>query len=375
LTWSVSSAFNGSNRWTAKAFDAAGNSTVSAPVEVTVDVEEDVPVGGPVTASVETVPVPHSGDAADDAAVWVHPSDPSLSTVIGTDKLGGLAVYDLAGRQLFYYADSRPNNVDIRYDFPLGGARVTLVVTSDAGADALRVYKVNPATRGLEHVSAGDLAVGIGVYGLCMYHSPVSGKYYVFDSDSSGTTQQWELFDNAGKVDTRKVRTLDVGSTSEGCVADDDTGALYLAEEDVAIWRYNAEPSGGTTRTKVDGAGDGRLVPDIEGLTLYYATNGAGYLIASSQGDNSFAVYDRATGNDPITTFTVAAGTVDAVTYTDGIDVISTPLGPRFPDGMFIAQDDDNNTGNQNFKLVPWGTIARSPTTPLTTDTGWEPWD
>ena len=44
-----------------------------------------------VTRTVETDPVPSSGDAADDPAIWVHPTDPSLSTVIGTDKNSGLA--------------------------------------------------------------------------------------------------------------------------------------------------------------------------------------------------------------------------------------------------------------------------------------------
>ena len=74
-----------------------------------------------VSATVETQPVPSDGDAADDPAIWVHPSDPSLSTVIGTDKEGGLAVYDLDGNQIQYLSGIRPNNVDLRYDFPLGG--------------------------------------------------------------------------------------------------------------------------------------------------------------------------------------------------------------------------------------------------------------
>ena len=376
-TWSVSSAVNGTHRWTARAYDAAGNATTSAPVDVTVDVPTTTTPpptsGGVVTASVETTPVPNSGDAADDVAVWVHPSDPSRSTVIGTDKLGGLAVYDLSGKQLAYYADSKPNNVDIRYDFPLGGERVALVVTSDRTTNALRAYKVDPVTRGLEHVSARTLAVGIGLYGLCMYRSPSTGKYYAFDSDSSGTLQQWELFDNAGKVDARKVRQITIGSTTEGCVADDTTGAFYLAEEDVAIWRYDAEPTGGTTRTVVDAVGSGRLVADIEGLAIYYGTGGVGYLIASSQGSNAYAVYDRKPPNTPVTTFRVDAGPVDAVSYTDGLDVLSTPLGAGFPEGVFLAQDDRNDVGNQNYKLVPWGAIARASSTPLTIDTGWSP--
>ncbi|MCA1721418.1 MAG: phytase, partial [Actinobacteria bacterium] len=311
-----------------------------------------------VQATRETQPVPHAGDAADDVAVWIHPTDPALSTIIGTDKLGGLAVYDLAGKELAYYADSSPNNVDIRYGVPLGGRLETLVVTSDLTTKALRVYRVDEATRGLEEVSARALTVGIGLYGLCTYRSAVTGKLYAFDSDSSGTLQQWELFDNGGRMDARKVRQISVGSTSEGCVADDAAGALYLSEEDVALWRYDAEPTGGTTRTAVDVVGAGRLVPDIEGLALYQGAGGAGYLIASSQGSSSYAVYERRAPNRPVGTFTIGAGPVDGVTHTDGIDVVSTALGSDFPDGLFLAQDDRNDDGNQNFKLVRWGAVA-----------------
>jgi 3-phytase len=40
------------------------------------------------------------GDAADDPAIWVHPVDPALSLVLGTDKKGGLNVFDLEGKRL-----------------------------------------------------------------------------------------------------------------------------------------------------------------------------------------------------------------------------------------------------------------------------------
>ena len=73
-----------------------------------------------VSATVETDPVPGGGDA-DDAAIWVHPSDPDRSTIIGTDKESGLGVYDLSGTQIQFVTGIQPNNVDIRHDFPLGG--------------------------------------------------------------------------------------------------------------------------------------------------------------------------------------------------------------------------------------------------------------
>ncbi len=72
-----------------------------------------------VQATVETEPVPSSGDAADDAAIWGHPADSSLSLIIGTDKDSGLAAYDLAGVQVQFLADGELNNVDVRYDFLL----------------------------------------------------------------------------------------------------------------------------------------------------------------------------------------------------------------------------------------------------------------
>ena len=42
-----------------------------------------------VLATAETTPVPDATDAADDMAIWIHPTNPALSTVIGTDKLAG----------------------------------------------------------------------------------------------------------------------------------------------------------------------------------------------------------------------------------------------------------------------------------------------
>lgn len=46
------------------------------------------------------------------------------------------------------------------------------------------------------------------------------------------------------------------------------------------------------------------------------------------------------------------------VAAVDGIDVTSASLGPAFPHGVFVAQDNENDGGHQNFKLVPWQAIA-----------------
>ena len=143
-----------------------------------------------VAATVETDPVPNSGDAADDPAIWVHPTDPAQSTIIGTDKKGGIAVYDLAGRQLQYLPDGNLNNVDLRTGFPLGGEAVTLVTASNRSTNSIAIYRVNPITRLLDSVAARTIPTP-GAYGACMYRSAATGTYYYFGNSKTGEVQQW----------------------------------------------------------------------------------------------------------------------------------------------------------------------------------------
>jgi 3-phytase len=319
--------------------------------------------GAPVvTAAVETDPVPHADDAADDPAIWIDPSDARRSTIIGTDKDGGLAVYDLDGHQLQYLPDGQLNNVDLRNGFSLGGAAVSLVTAGDRGDNTIAVYKVDAGTRRLENVAARPIKADVAIYGSCMYTSQTSGKTYFIATSETGDIEQWELFDAGGKVDGRKARTLRPDSgKSEGCVADDESGRLYVAEENSGIWRYGAEPDAGTDRVKVDSVGKGHLVADVEGLAIATTAGGAGYLIASSQGDNAYAVYERSGTNTFVRRFRIGAGRgIDGVEETDGIDVTSSDLGGPFTSGLFVAQDGANPGAHQNFKLVPWGSVVGS---------------
>ncbi len=327
-----------------------------------------------VAPVVETTPVPNTGDAADDPAIWIHPTNPALSTILGTDKQGGLMVYDLAGNELQYLADGKMNNIDLRYKFPLGGRPVALVTAGNRAGNSIAIYKVNSITRRLEPVGVQPLA-GPEVYGSCMYHSAATGIYYVFVNNKSGQVEQWKLSDGGnGQVAAQMVRTFDVGSQVEGCVADDELGYFYIGEEEIGIWKYGAEPEDGVTGTLIHSTSGEHLVSNVEGLTIYYAGNGTGYLIASSQGNNTFVIYRREGQNAYVQTFEIAAGNaIDEVSSTDGIDVTNFGLGGAFPQGLFVAQDGKNDNGNQNFKLVPWAAIAQTTSPALAIDLGWDP--
>jgi 3-phytase len=348
-----------------------------------------------VIATVETKPVSHSGDIADDAKVWVHPTEPNQSVIIGTDKHnteGGLAVYDLAGRLTFFAKDGKMNNVDVRYNFPLGDNKVDIIAVSNRSNNSIAVYTIDPGSRELTNVAARTISIGLTkIYGFCLYQSWQTGKYYAFVNDKNGEVEQWELFDNlSGKVDAVRVRSFDVGTQTEGMVADDQLGHLYVGEEDVGIWKYGAEPTDpadNANRVLVDGTNTdtgGHLVADVEGLTIYYAQGADGYLIASSQGEdnpshilaNTFAVYRRDGENEYVMSFRVVENSalgIDGVSNTDGIGIANVFLGSAFPQGVFVAQDGHNSGGNQNFKLLPWENIATAITPSLIIDTGWNP--
>lgn len=323
----------------------------------------------PVFATVETEPVASANDAADDPAIWIHPSDPALSLIIGTDKKHGLDVYDLAGKRVQSLPDGRMNNVDLRYGFPLDGAEVAIVAATNRTDRTLALYAVDGNGR-LSDVADGKIATGMtDPYGLCMYRNG-AGEYFVFANDGgSGAFKQWRLQAVGNKVGATVVREFVVGSQAEGCAADDASGRLYIAEENVGLWRYSAEANGGSERVAVDTVKGGHLTDDAEGVTIYYGSGDQGYLIVSSQGSNDYNVYRRDGDNAFIGKFAIVAeaGGVDGASETDGIDVTSASLGSAFPRGVFVAQDGDNTapTAAQNFKLVPWERIAKALDLPL----------
>ncbi len=318
-----------------------------------------------VHATMETEPVDHDGDAADDPAIWVHPTDPGKSAIIATDKKGGLAVYDLSGKRLQFLPDGKMNNVDLRGGFKLSGKTVTLIAASDRTHKSIALYTIDPDTRLLTSVADGLQPTNLSdPYGLCMYRDRKGGTF-VFVSDPDGLVRQWKLVATpAGKVRAEAVRDLRFDTQTEGCVADDESGALYVAEEDVALWRLGADAKAGQGKKAVARVADNpALKDDLEGVGLYAQGHGKGFLVLSSQGNNTYAVFRREGDNAYVGSFAVTADgskAIDGISETDGLDVTSASLGAGLEGGAFVAQDGRNISPpeHQNFKLVPWSAIA-----------------
>lgn len=305
------------------------------------------------TATAETVPVgTANADAADDPAIWRNPRRPSRSLIVATDKKAGLYVYGLDGAVRHFTAAGRLNNVDL-IDL---GRRGVIVVASDRNDEAnarLQLYRLDTKTGAL--AALGAVAGGAGeAYGVCLMRS--GRQLYAFSVLKHGAVHQIRLDIAEASATGAIVRSLSLASQSEGCVADSRSQTLYVGEEDRGIWAFDARPDGpvaGRLAAPVDGA---QLVADVEGLALLPKGRRGGWLVASSQGDNAYALYSLP-DMKPAGRFRITAGVLGATEETDGIALAGGSFGSKFPGGLFVAQDGDNRPAAQNFKLVPWSKI------------------
>lgn len=306
-----------------------------------------------VPATSETMGMGSTGDAADDPAVWVHPTDPSKSLILGTNKDVGVYVYGLDGAEKQRLPVGLSNNVDLRGN---------LAVASNDGVNALSWFRIDPTTAVVTHVGDTKLAT-IEPYGVCI--GRMQSQLHAVVTYKTGLVEFWQVTDTgAGPVQLSNLRAIQLGSQLEGCVVDDEAGRLFIGEENVGLWVVNVLSEDMTPKS-IDTVGSGSgLVADVEGVSLYVGKDGAGYLVASAQTANRYVVYDRKPPHAALGVIAIgesADGKVDAVTHTDGLDVSSAPL-PGFPAGVLVVQDDGNPQPemDQNFKIVDWREVEKA---------------
>lgn len=311
----------------------------------------------------ETAPVRSSDDAADDPAIWLHPDDPGLSLVIGTDKQYGLEVYNLAGERVQALPVGRTNNVDLR-TIQNGGNWSAIAAASNRSTKSISLFAIDTAGR-LSWLEQSEITTGLDEpYGLCLYHGPEGLQVFVNDTD--GSYQQWGLelmlTDNdLPRIEAQLLREFAVSSQPEGCVADDARQRLFVGVEGEGIRVLDASPVATATFQVVANIDNDILVADVEGMSLYLAED-SGYLVVSSQGNYSYAVYDRNPPHQYRGSFVVVDSPdtgIDGSQETDGLDVSSLLRTADFPEGLLVVQDGFNTAPDaaQNFKYISWQQI------------------
>ncbi|MEE4288070.1 MAG: phytase, partial [Erythrobacter sp.] len=246
------------------------------------------------------------------------------------------------------------NNVDL---VDLGDGRI-LVAASDRTDPAnvhIQLALLDPATGALTRLER--IAVGPGEgYGICIGKPGTDGTIPVYSAPKNGVIYRTAIVTARGGYAGTTETLATVPSQPEGCVVDPRTNTLYVGEEAAGIWAIDIASGAKELVARVDNA---LLVADVEGLALAPEGEDGGYLVASSQGDNAFAVF-RLPGMERVGRFRIGAGTFGSAEETDGIELDPRSFGPAFPGGLFVAQDGMNDGKAQNFKLVRWDRILES---------------
>jgi 3-phytase len=301
----------------------------------------------------------------DDPAVWINFEDPSASLILGTDKDqdGAIYVYDLEGKiieEKVVRDLQRPNNVDVEYGLMLDGKPTDIAVATERFTHRLRIFSLPD----MLPIDGGGIPVFEGetgpeyrdLMGIALYRRPDDGAIFAIVGRKNGPTDgtylwQYLLEDKgSGQVKSELVRKFGKFSGQkeiEAIAVDDSLGYVYYSDETAGVRQYHADPEAGNDELAIF-ATEG-FAADREGISIFYEDDGGGYILVSDQDAGQFHVYARMNEQGDPTQHPLLAVLPLSTQSSDGSEIVSHPLPPHFPEGLFVAMSED-----KTFQLYPW---------------------
>ena len=325
-----------------------------------------------ITPIKETPQVPINGNA-DDPAIWMSKLNPNLSLIFGTDKYNGIYTYNLAGETIGFSKAGKINNIDLRTTKnTTNNNNTTYIFGSNSGNNNINLWIQDNKNLNKESLN-GNFSLPITpdhseqtnmlAYGICAGFDDQFGIIAFVTEAKGSRIQMWQYKDN--KLGILKVFNNQNASESEGCVYDDQNRTLFVSEENKrgVLRAYKISQELNFSKPIIIDDRNGHIVGDPEGLALYKTSEISGYLIASSQGNSTFNVYNRELPYAFVTSFKIVSNKlIDGVSDTDGIDISNNYFNEDFPKGLIVVQD-GNNSGiekinKENFKFISLKDLA-----------------
>ena len=296
-----------------------------------------------------TEKLPHDSD---DPAIWVNKNNPGKSIIFGTDKdevNGGVYAFDLEGKiieEKSIKGVSYPNNVDVEYDFKLNDSTFTdIMAYTEREKHQIRLFSVpdmTPLDNGGFKVFEDETMVEMKrPMGISLYKNPITGAISAIVSRKNGPTEgyvyQYEFVSDSTGVKANLLRKFGKFSGQkeiEAIAVDDALGYVYYSDEGVGIRKYYANPAKGNDEITL--FGQNLFKDDIEGIAIATYSGDNGFIIVSNQQAHTFNIFKR---SDNTFVKELNLGTLE----TDGCDVTTTPLGSKFPNGLFVSMNDQQD--------------------------------
>ena len=275
----------------------------------------------------------------DDHCVWVDVERPRESRIICSDKSANkIFVYDMEGHVVQALDVPHPGNIDIRCKvlFSSGAVYDIVVVNRREPDPALLGFLVNKEQGTLQPLE-GEIATGEN-YGGCLFHDVKGRALYAITTSKSGTIEQYRIeVERNESFKGTKSRTWKI-EYCEGAVADDDSGKLYIAEENGSIWKLDASPNGSLPGDKLCRVGELGLQGNLEGLALLHSpVTNKKLLLVSDQGRSRYVLLSTEFPAQKVLEFALERGE-----HTDGIEICQQPLGAQFPSGLMVSHTDSD---------------------------------
>ena len=312
-------------------------------------------------AAVITDTVPNDSD---DPAIWLDSTGAVGSLILGTDKgdsTGGVFVFNLDGRIDSVRSQQplrRMNNVDIVQGLTTKRGRIDIAVATERGRQRLRIFRLpdmTPIDNGGIELFDGDTTRS--PMGVSLYQRPSDGAVFAIVGGKSGPADgylwQYRLEDRGdGTIRGVKVRAFGQYSGKkeiEAIAVDDALGFVYYSDETVGIRKYHADPDRSDANEELALFATTGFVEDHEGMAIYPTSDSTGFLIASDQQGQRIQIFRReGEPGKPHEHRSMVTIPVSAM-ETDGLEVTSYPVSPRFPRGVLIMMSTD-----KRFHIFDW---------------------
>jgi 3-phytase len=305
---------------------------------------------------------------SDDPAIWINPSDLSKSLILGTDKggetgEGALYVFRLDGSvdsARTVWNLQRPNNVDVAYGFSFRGGKIDIAVCTERNTNTIRVF----ALPDMKPIDGGGIPVfekgdERAPMGIALFTDLPTNNIYAFVSRKSGPEigylHQYKLIeDSTGVVKGDWIRAIgrfEGGKEIEAIAVDNELGYLYYSDEGSGVRKYYAHPDSSDQELAFFGKED--IKEDHEGISIYKADDGTGYILLSDQQSNEFHIFPREGEAGNPHSHPLLKVVKMATRESDGSDVSNVSLNETFTNGLFVAMSTDGT-----FQLYKWEDIA-----------------
>ncbi len=174
------------------------------------------------------------------------------------------------------------------------------------------------------------------------------GNHYVFFADEEGHLDQYLIAQQAQQWQARFVRRLPIGTAVSACAVDRARGDVYVAEADVALWRYPLDPEVELQRKALAVNGINGEWSTVTAMTIANVQQQT-VLVVMHDGER-VALYQDRDSFKQLASITLASTSIDKIDDSESLAISAD-------NKRLYVQDDADDKDGSNIKVFAFDTV------------------